>query len=139
MDFTRGQSPSLLSSGAVPDSLSLDVTSVAALSPDASVVALSVGASVVWLSAANGQQLGRIDSVHSAGRISTLVFDRESRWLLTCGGDRHIRVLHNVPGRKASTADLQKKLAAATTDGARERISQQIEAHKQVLVALGEA
>lgn len=52
-------------------------------------------------------------------------FDNSSRFLVTAG-DKHIQVIHNVPGYNATIKDLHQREKKATSAGMRDRIRQQI-------------
>ena len=99
------------------------------------MVAVAHHTDVHWFSALTGAAQGTIEQPHGARRISALLFDKESRWLLTTG-DKHVRVFHNVPGHKVRLEELQAKLRTANTAAMKERLQQQIEELKTVLMAL---
>lgn len=57
--------------------------------------------------------------------ITELSFDTLNRYLVSTG-DKHIQVFHNIPGYRATIADLQEKEKKATGQAMRERIRQQV-------------
>lgn len=62
----------------------------------------------------------------SSAPVTWLGFDLSNRYLLTAG-DKHIHVIHNVAGYKATIIDLKEKEKKATSQAMKERIRQQIE------------
>ena len=92
--------------------------------------------SVLIYSLAPDELIKQIDNVHSV-TISGLLFDAESKWLIT-SGDKHIRVFHNVIGFQKTLADFKKTLSEAVTEGHKERLNQQIDELKLKLKHIGE-
>ena len=109
-----------------------DPSSVVALSPDSEVVVVGHHTELYWFNASNGESQGKIEQPHGSRPVTSMIFDKENRWLLTAG-DRHIRVFHNVPGHQVRLQDLQGKLKTANTAAMKERLQQQIEELKSVL------
>lgn len=64
-------------------------------------------------------------------------FDATSRFLLTTG-DKYVRVLHNVPGYKATLQELETKLRQASTASQRERIQVQLNEAQSLLELFGD-
>ncbi len=55
-----------------------------------------------------------------------LAFDLTSRYL-TCAGDKHVTVLHNVTGHQATIVELEEKRRKATNSAYRDRLQEQIQ------------
>lgn len=60
-----------------------------------------------------------------SGPITALQFNTSNHYLVTAG-DKHLQVLHNVPGYYSTIADLEQREKKATSAGMRERILEQI-------------
>lgn len=69
--------------------------------------------------------------------ISCVLFDSAGKYILTAG-DKHVRVLHNVPGYYATIEDAKLKLQGAGTSAMRDRMNAQIKEAKAFLKSLGE-
>lgn len=108
-----------------------------ALSPDGKVMAISRDSSILLYGLEpNAKLLKEIENVHTE-TINALLFDAESRWLISTG-DKHIRVFHNVIGFQKSLVELKKILEEAVTEGHKERLKQQIDELKTKLKNIGE-
>ena len=132
MDIHLGLEPKLVTSGKV-ESLP---TSKIALSPDGRVMAISRDKSILIYSLDPAKLIKEIDNVHSLP-INGLLFDAESKWLIS-SGDKHIRVFHNVIGFQKALIDFKKTLSEAVTEGHKERLNQQIDELKLKLKQIGE-
>ncbi|XP_050785167.1 transducin beta-like protein 2 isoform X4 [Gopherus flavomarginatus] len=95
-----------------------------ALSPDARVLAISSGTSITVYNTRRGEKEEHFVSVHGE-YIMDLVFDINSRYLVSCG-DRAIRVFHNTAGYRAVVEEMKGMLKKTTTVATRERLQQQI-------------
>lgn len=60
-----------------------------------------------------------------ADPMTTLSFDISGRYLVSSGG-KHVQVIHNVTGYRATIADVEEKLKSATGPGMKERLRQQL-------------
>lgn len=107
-----------------------------ALSPDGKVLAISRDKNILLYGLEPTKLLKEIENVHTE-TINALLFDAESRWLISTG-DKHIRVFHNVIGFQKSLIELKKILDDAVTEGHKERLKQQIEELKTKLKSIGE-
>lgn len=121
IEFAKGQDPTCLQKGTF-DSPSTE--SIVALSPDAEVVAIANKNKIYWYDASSAELIDVVEHPHSEG-VSCILFDKESRWLLT-SGDKHIRVFNNVPGYKVRLRQLKEKLRTANTAGMKERLEKQV-------------
>lgn len=99
-------------------------TSKIALSPDGFTMAISCDKDILLYSLNPAKFVTRIENVHSMS-IKHLIFDSESKWLLS-SGDKHLRVFHNVVGFERSLVELKKTLSEAVTEGHKDRLQQQI-------------
>ncbi|XP_076473005.1 transducin beta-like protein 2 [Babylonia areolata] len=132
--YSQGQDAKLLFTGSV----SLEGPNLIALSPDGRTVAISGQSSVVFWDALAGKELQTLHKLHSEP-ITGLAFDNTNHYLVT-SGDKHIQVVHNVPGYQATVVDLQEKEKKATSAGMRDRIRSQIkEASETLATILGES
>ena len=66
------------------------------ISPDGKVVALSHDKSLAFYSVLTGLSAGTVTDVHTEP-VTQVIFSADSDLVFT-SGDRHVRVLHNVPG-----------------------------------------
>ena len=107
-----------------------------ALSPDGKVLAISKDKSIHLYGLEPTQFIKEIENVHTEV-INNLLFDAESRWLIT-GGDKHIRVFHNVIGFQRTLIEFKQVLDEAVTQGHKDRLKQQIEELKAKLKSIGE-
>jgi len=124
VDYLKGQDAYLLITGS--HVYEPDVPVHIALSPDHFTVAISLGRSIQLINAASQELDETLDNVHP-GDISALQWFSDSRQLASAGGlDKSIRLWHNVPGIKASIADLTSKLPKAKSESLKERIQVQI-------------
>ncbi|GFR97148.1 transducin beta-like protein 2 [Elysia marginata] len=125
--YDMGQDPKLLYSGKV----SYPGPALIALSPDGRTVAVGVDTSIAFWDAANEHQDQVLENVH-AESMSCLKFDIGGRYLV-CSGGKHVQVLHNVTGYKATIADLEEKLRTASGPGMKDRLKQQVSEAKEAL------
>ncbi|RUS73021.1 hypothetical protein EGW08_019227, partial [Elysia chlorotica] len=125
--YDMGQDPRLLYSGNV----SVPGPALVALSPDGRTVAVGVDTSVTFWDAANGQQDEVLENLH-ADSMSCLKFDISGRYLV-CSGGKHVQVLHNVTGYRATVAELEEKLRTASGPGMKERLKQQVSEARDAL------
>lgn len=125
--YDMGQDPRLLYSGKVTS----PGPALIALSPDGRTVAVGVDTSIAFWDAATEQQDELFENVH-AESMSCLKFDISGRYLV-CSGGKHVQVLHNVTGYKATVAELEEKLRTASGPGMKERIKQQVSEAKEAL------
>ncbi|XP_075761108.1 transducin beta-like protein 2 isoform X1 [Pelodiscus sinensis] len=95
-----------------------------ALSPDARVLAISSCTSITVYNTRMGEKEEHFVNVHGE-YITDLVFDINSRYLVSCG-DRAIRVFHNTAGYRAIVEEMNGMLKKATNEATRERLHQQI-------------
>jgi len=132
VEFEKGQDPQQVQMGSFLDA---EPSCVIALSPDAEVVAVAKRGNVSLFSARSGDALGMLANVHAS--ISNMIFDKESKWLLTAG-DRVVRVFHNVAGHKQKLIEFRDKLGKANTEGMKKRLQEQVKEMEDKLKALGE-
>ena len=128
-----GQEPRAVESGKIE----VSPNSKIALCPDGRVMAISCDKNVLIYSLDPAKLIKQIDNVHSSP-INGMLFDAESKWLIT-SGDKHIRVFHNVIGFQKTLVDLKKTLEEAVTEGHKERLNQQIDELKIKLKQIGDA
>lgn len=107
-----------------------------ALSPDGKVLAISKDKNILLYGLEPTSLLMEIENVHTLS-IAGLLFDAESRWLIS-SGDKHIRVFHNVIGFQRTLLDLKKTLEDAVTQGHKERLKQQIQELTTKLKSIGQ-
>jgi len=135
VDYLKGQDAYLLHTGNC--ACSPDIPTTIALSPDHFTVAIALGHSIKLFNVASQQLEEHLEDVHQ-GDITALHWLADSRQLASAGGtDKSIRLWHNVPGVKASLADLNSKLPKAKSDSTRERIQVQIDEAKEYLSRFG--
>lgn len=58
-----------------------------------------------------------------------MCFSNDNKFLAVAG-DRQIKIFHNVTGKKAAIKDLKTSLKSAKTQGAKERMQQQIDEYE---------
>ncbi|XP_071094018.1 transducin beta-like protein 2 [Haliotis cracherodii] len=126
------QDPKLLYTG----KLSHPSLHLITLSPDGRSVAIAGDLSISICSTVSGKEEEYFENVH-ADAISQIGFDVGSKFLLSAG-DKHVQVIHNVTGYRATIADLEQKEKKANTEAMRERIRNQIkDARSSLSVILG--
>lgn len=109
-----------------------------ALSGDGRTVAIAQETSVVICNSLTGKDEEIIENVHS-GLPSHIDFDMTGRYFLTAG-DKHVHVLHNVTGYKATIEELIETEKKASGQAMKERVRQQIQDARDALKRiLGEA
>ena len=107
------------------------------MSPNGKIIAISRNKDIILYSAIpddGGKKLGEISNVH-ADVITGILFDSESKWLIT-SGDKHVRVFLNVPGYQLSLQDLKEGQRKSKTEGMKQRIQEQIESIEGILNGL---
>jgi len=107
-----------------------------ALSPDGKVLAISRDKNIILYGLEPTNLIMEIENVHTMP-ITGLLFDAESRWLIS-SGDKHIRVFHNVIGFQRTLLDLKQTLDDAVTQGHKDRLKQQIQELKAKLKSIGQ-
>jgi len=123
VEYTKGQDPSVLVSGSY--SWDSNLPSKISLSPDGKVVALSQDKSLAFYSVNSGDCVGSLTDIHTEP-ITQVIFSSDSQLVFT-SGDKHVRVFHNVPGKKIQIEDLKVALRRnLTNSAAKERIELQI-------------
>ncbi|BFZ18412.1 hypothetical protein BsWGS_21451 [Bradybaena similaris] len=125
--YEQGQDPKLLFSGSVAFEGPMKI----ALSPDGRTVAVGASTSISFWDAVSGKEENLLENVH-ADPMTTLSFDISGRYLVTSGG-KHVQVIHNVTGYRATIADVEEKLKSATGPGMKERLRQQLNDAKESL------
>lgn len=103
--------------------------------PDGKVLAISREKNILLYGLEPAKLLMEIENVHTQS-INGLLFDAESRWLIS-SGDKHIRVFHNVIGFQKTLVDLKQTLEDAVTQGHKDRLKQQIQELKTKLKSIG--
>jgi len=133
IEFARGQDAEVLVTGSCPWEAALP--SQVCLSPDGLVVVLAQDRTLAFHSATSGESLGHITEVHSEP-VTSLVFDSSSS-LLISGGDKHVRVFHNIPGKMMQIEELKSQLKRNMTNTtAKTRIEGQIREVEEELASL---
>merc|ERR1712142_106395 len=130
IEFTKGQDPSVIMSGTYTwdSNLSSNIT----ISPDGAVVALSQDKNLVFYSVLTGSCAGTVTGLHSEP-ITQLAFSSDSQLVVT-SGDKHVRVLHNVPGTRIKIQELKAALKKnLSNSAAKERIEKQIKSAETAL------
>lgn len=130
VEYRIGQDPQLL------QSVTCGGGERVALSPDGCSVAVGVRTDVQLFSAETGDRMATLSALHTSP-ITCMMFDPTSRYLLTAG-DRHIRILHNVPGCRVNIQVMEDKLAKTTNHTLKERLTAQIKELRAFLETLGE-
>ncbi|CAG0916559.1 unnamed protein product [Notodromas monacha] len=133
IDYGKGQEPSLLFSIAFD---TRGEKALIALSPDGRSVAIASSTDVFFYSGVTGKFVKKIEHVHEEP-ITFLVFDPSNKFLLS-GGDKQVRVFHNVVGYLATIEDLEQKKRTASHTAMRDRIADQIAEAQKFLASLGE-
>ncbi|XP_063847859.1 LOW QUALITY PROTEIN: uncharacterized protein LOC135092965 [Scylla paramamosain] len=128
IEYQKGQLVYLLKSGPYEKK---QQPALIRLSPDGRTIVIASAASLTFFSATTGEVLNTIADIY-AGNIVDLLFDPESKLLLTLG-DRHVRVFHNVAGYHATIQDLEQSHRKATSAAMRDRINQQVREAKKAL------
>jgi len=65
------------------------------------------------------------------------LFDSLGKYVLT-GGEKHVRVFHNVTGYRTSIASIQSKIRQPASSAQKERMEQQIQEAESFLQSIGE-
>ena len=94
VEFAKGQDPTVIMSGSYP--WDNNMPSKITISPDGAVVVLSHDKSLAFYSVLTGADAGTVTGVHTEP-VSQTIFSSDSQLVLTAG-DKHVKVLHNVPG-----------------------------------------
>uniref|UniRef100_A0A1B6MB85 Uncharacterized protein n=1 Tax=Graphocephala atropunctata TaxID=36148 RepID=A0A1B6MB85_9HEMI len=134
IEFEKGEDPHLLVTGKYNGSGSAHL----ALSPNGEVVAIATGPSLALYSALSGACDKLIDNIYPTGAISRVLFDSSGDHLLTAG-EKHVRVFHNVTGRRVAIASARLRLSTANNSAAtKERLESSISAAETFLKSLKE-
>ncbi|XP_045128986.1 transducin beta-like protein 2 [Portunus trituberculatus] len=128
IEYQKGQLVYLLKSGPYENK---QQPALIRLSPDGRTFVIASTVSLTFYSAITGDILNNINDIY-AGNIVDLLFDPESKLLLTLG-DRHVRVFHNVAGYHATIQDLEQSHKKATSASMRDRVNQQVKEAKKAL------
>ena len=126
VDYQRGQDAKLLLSG----TLSIKAPSVVALSPDSYTIAVTAGSQLSFINALNGDCDQVIDNI-CTDSVSEMSFSPDNKYL-TVACDRQVKTFFNVTGHRVAIQDLKINLRTAKTEGAKERIEQNIEEHQLI-------
>uniref|UniRef100_A0A1I8IZX3 WD_REPEATS_REGION domain-containing protein n=1 Tax=Macrostomum lignano TaxID=282301 RepID=A0A1I8IZX3_9PLAT len=97
-----------------------------ALSPDARCVAIATGASVTVYSCLDASQLAQFSGLHQGAGVSRALFHPRAQFLVTCGSDRHMPVLLNVPGARPPSRDCAAKAKSTQSRAQREMFEQEL-------------
>ncbi len=66
---------------------------------------------------------------------SEIIFSNDNKYLaLAC--DKHVKVFHNITGRRVAINDLETSLKTAKTQGAKERFQSLIDEHRFIYFIL---
>uniref|UniRef100_A0A2C9KI42 Uncharacterized protein n=1 Tax=Biomphalaria glabrata TaxID=6526 RepID=A0A2C9KI42_BIOGL len=128
--YEMNQDPKLLKTGSVH----FTGFSLIALSPDSHTVAVGNGTSIAFWDTETGKEQELMKDVHSES-MTTLSFDISGRYLVSSGG-KHVQVLHNVPGYKATILELEEKMKVASGPGMKERLKAQLTTAKESLESI---
>ncbi|XP_002732961.1 transducin beta-like protein 2, partial [Saccoglossus kowalevskii] len=121
VEYQRNQDPYLLHTG----NYDYNGPCKCAIAPDGLSVAIATGYDVSLYDATSGEEEETFNDVHTEP-ISALAISPSGKYLVTAG-DKHLKVLHNVAGYKASIADMEDKKKKSTTSAAmKERLNQMI-------------
>lgn len=118
--YELSQDPYLLTTG----SIHCSNPSIITLSPDGRSVAIGGDNSIGVYNAASGAEEEVLKHIHD-GDLTELSFDLSNKYLIS-SGDKHIIVLHNITGFRATITELENTEKKATTQAQKERIRQQI-------------
>ncbi|XP_037068424.1 transducin beta-like protein 2 [Pollicipes pollicipes] len=133
VEYRIGQDPQLMQSAECGDG---GTATRVAVAPDCSTVAVASRADVRLFSAETAELMATVAALHT-GPITSLLFDPTSRYLLTAG-DKHIRILHNVPGCRVNIQVMKDKLAKTTNSTLKERLNAQVRELQAFLDSLKE-
>jgi len=133
VEFAKGQDPTVIMSGSYP--WDNNMPSKITISPDGAVVVLSHDKSLAFYSVLTGADAGTVTGVHTEP-VSQTIFSSDSQLVLSAG-DKHVKILHNVPGIRIKiqelAAALQKNLS---NSAAKDRIEKQIKDAEAALLAI---
>jgi len=133
VEYSKGQDPTVMMSGSYTWDSSLP--SMITISPDGAVVAISQDRNLVFYSVLTGECAGTVAGLHTEP-VTQLVFSSDSQLVVT-GGDKHVRVLHNVPGNRSKIQDLKAALKKnLSNSAAKDRIEKQIKSAEAALKAI---
>uniref|UniRef100_A0A1B6EV11 Uncharacterized protein n=1 Tax=Cuerna arida TaxID=1464854 RepID=A0A1B6EV11_9HEMI len=134
IEFEKGEDPHLLMTGKYNGSGSAHL----ALSPNGEVVAIASGPSLSLYSALSGVCDKVIDNIYPSGSITRVLFDSAGDHVLTAG-EKHVRVFHNVTGRRTAIASARLRLSMANNSAAtKERLEGIISTAETFLKSLKE-
>ncbi|XP_063396087.1 transducin beta-like protein 2 [Mytilus trossulus] len=132
--YELSQDPYLLTTG----SIHCEIPSHITLSPDGRSIAVGGDNSIGFYNAVSGEEEEVLKNIHD-GFITELSFDLSNKYLVS-SGDKHIVILHNITGYRATISDLESSEIKATTQAQKERVRQQIaEARSSLESILGTA
>merc|ERR1712008_483851 len=104
------------------------------ISPDGAVVVLSHDKSLAFYSVLTGAA-GTVTGVHTEP-VSQTIFSADSQLVLTAG-DKHVKILRNVPGIRIKIQELAAALQKnQSNSAAKDRIEKQIKAAEAALLAI---
>ncbi|CAF0719924.1 unnamed protein product [Brachionus calyciflorus] len=127
IDYERGQDASLLLTISVDEK----GPSLIAISPDSYSVAVTVNNKLYFYNGLNGECDQVIDNIFNDS-VTELMFSSDNKYL-SVAGDRHVKIFKNITGHKVAVQDLESQIKNAKTQGAKERIEQQIQEHKKYI------
>ncbi|CAG2251092.1 TBL2 [Mytilus edulis] len=99
--YELSQDPYLLTTG----SIHCEIPSHISLSPDGRSVAVGGDNSIGFYNAVSGEEEEVLKNIHD-GFITELSFDLSNKYLVS-SGDKHIVILHNITGYRATISDLE--------------------------------
>ncbi|KAL1132478.1 hypothetical protein AAG570_010433 [Ranatra chinensis] len=134
IEFEKGEEPHLLMSGKHKTD---NAKSSLALSPDGQVIALASASNLTFINLIDGKIDKTISNIYT-GPITRICFDSAGDYVLTAG-EKHVRVFHNVTGRKANIQSARTKLQASGNSLAtKERLQEIIDKAEAFLTGIGE-
>ncbi|CAK1551040.1 unnamed protein product [Leptosia nina] len=128
INYTRGESPHVLETGSYTPGANPPRI---ALSPNAEVLAVACDADVAFYDTYTGKLFGTVENVYN-NTINYISFDPSSQYLFV-GGDRAVRILHNVCGYSTSIDSCTRLLATKQTSATVERLNKTIQDCKEKL------
>ncbi|XP_039291960.1 LOW QUALITY PROTEIN: transducin beta-like protein 2 [Nilaparvata lugens] len=136
IEFEKGEDPHLILTGSCK-AFKGDSKAKLAFSPNGEVVAIACKNALALYSALTGECDAVIEDIYQ-GPIHSVMFDAASELLLT-SGEKHVRVFHNVTGRRTAIATAKQKLQSSANSAAtKERLQIIIKEAEQFLANLGE-
>ncbi|KAL4713999.1 hypothetical protein ACJJTC_005630 [Scirpophaga incertulas] len=132
IDYTRGESPHVLETGAYTQTANPPHI---ALSPNAEVLAVSVDSSIEFYDTYTGKLYDTIENAF-LGMVNYMMFDPSGKYLFACG-DRAVRMFHNVCGYYTTIASCSRLMSSKQTSATVERLKKTIEECKETLAKFG--